>query len=81
MAETATIARLHSLAQVVERNYEGETARFKARIPPHLRSEFQHFIVETKNGKPNGHVNGKTKRARTTAKKISRKKAQGTQSR
>src|SRR4051794_28455137 len=66
--EAATIARLHSIAQVVERNYEGETARFKARIPPHLRAEFQHFIVEAKNGKANGYIKGKTKRARTAKK-------------
>jgi len=39
------IARLHELGQVVERNYEGETARFKARIPPHLHDEFAEFMV------------------------------------
>ncbi|HEY5911414.1 MAG TPA: GTPase HflX, partial [Verrucomicrobiae bacterium] len=39
------IARLHEVAQVVERRYEGETARFKARIPPHLRDEFEPFLV------------------------------------
>jgi GTPase len=54
--ETAVIARLHSQAQVVERNYEGETARFKARIPPHLRSEFEPFIVGELNGQPNGKL-------------------------
>jgi len=42
---TAVIARLHSAAQVVERSYDGETARFKARIPPHLHQEFAPFIV------------------------------------
>lgn len=39
------IARLHEVGQVVERDYEGETARFKARIPPHLREEFAPFFV------------------------------------
>ena len=39
----AVIARLHAVAQVVERDYSGETARFKARIPPHLRSEFADY--------------------------------------
>jgi GTP-binding protein HflX len=39
------IARLHSVAQVVERDYEGDAARFRARIPPHLRSEFAPFII------------------------------------
>jgi GTP-binding protein HflX len=45
----ALIARLHAVAQVVERNYEGETARFKARIPPHLRTEFASYIVPPVN--------------------------------
>ncbi|MGZ8920026.1 MAG: GTPase HflX [Limisphaerales bacterium] len=44
--ESNVIARLHAVAQVVERDYEGETARFKARIPPHLHGEFAPFIVE-----------------------------------
>ena len=48
---SGAIARLHSLAQVVERDYEGDTARFKARIPPHLLPEFQPFIVSNGNGK------------------------------
>jgi GTP-binding protein HflX len=38
------MARLHEVAQVIERNYKGKTARFKARIPPHLRREFEPFI-------------------------------------
>jgi len=42
---TAVMARLHSAAQVLERSYDGETARFKARIPPHILSEFAAFIV------------------------------------
>jgi len=42
---TDVIARLHEAGQVVERNYEGETARFKARIPPHLHDEFAPFVV------------------------------------
>jgi len=48
--ESAVIARLHAQAQVVERNYDGETARFKARIPPHLHREFSAFIVSEVNG-------------------------------
>ena len=47
----AAIARLHEVAQVVERDYTGETARFKARIPPDVRREFAAFIVL----EPNGH--------------------------
>jgi len=47
---SAVIARLHAVAQVVEREYEGVTARFKARIPPHLREEFAPYIVAEVNG-------------------------------
>ena len=39
------IARLHEVGQVVERNYNGKLAKFKARIPPHAREEFAAFIV------------------------------------
>ncbi|HEY3914645.1 MAG TPA: GTPase HflX [Verrucomicrobiae bacterium] len=42
--ESAVIARLHEVAQVTERNYEGEIARFRARIPPHFRREFEQYI-------------------------------------
>jgi GTPase len=42
---SAVIARLHAVGQVVERDYEGDRARFKARIPPHLHVEFEPFIV------------------------------------
>ena len=41
----SVIARLHEVGQVVERNYNGKTARFKARIPPHLHGEFAPFFV------------------------------------
>ena len=43
--QAGVIARLHEVAQVVERNYEGDTARFKARIPPHLHEEFAPFFI------------------------------------
>jgi GTPase len=42
---SGVIARLHEVGQVIERNYNGKTARFKARIPPHLHEEFAPFIV------------------------------------
>jgi GTP-binding protein HflX len=42
----AVIARLHAVGQVIERDYGGERARFKARIPPHLHEEFAPFIVQ-----------------------------------
>ena len=44
-SNSAVIARLHEVAQVVERDYTGESARFKARIPPHLLEEFAPFVV------------------------------------
>ena len=40
------IARLHEVGQVVERDYEGEAARFKARIPPHFHHEFEKFVIK-----------------------------------
>ena len=43
---SAVIARLHEVAQVVERDYAGVRARFKARIPPHFHSEFSRFIIQ-----------------------------------
>lgn len=41
----AVIARLHAVAQVVERDYEGPTVRIKARIPLHFHAEFAPYIV------------------------------------
>jgi GTP-binding protein HflX len=43
--ESGVIARLHEVGQVIERSYEGNAARFKARIPPHFHDEFAPFIV------------------------------------
>ena len=43
--QSAVIARLHAVGQVMKRRYNGETVSFKARIPPHLRAEFAPFIV------------------------------------
>jgi len=43
--ETGVIARLHEVGQVIERSYEGTTARFKARIPPYFHDEFAPFVV------------------------------------
>jgi GTPase len=44
-SEAAVIARLHAVGQVVERDYNGEKAWFKVRIPPHLHEEFAPFMV------------------------------------
>jgi len=43
--QSGVIARLFEVAQVVERDYTGQTARFKARIPPYYRDEFAPFMV------------------------------------
>ena len=43
--QSALIARLHKVGQVIERRYNGKMARFKARIPPHFHDEFAPFIV------------------------------------
>ena len=43
--QSGIIARLHEVGQVVERNYNGKTARFKVRLPPHLHEEFAPFVV------------------------------------
>jgi len=43
--ESAVIARLHEVGQVLERDYEGKDARFKARLSPHYRPEFAAYIV------------------------------------
>lgn len=43
---SAVIARLHAVGQVIERDYNGEKAWFKVRIPPHLHSEFAPFIIQ-----------------------------------
>ncbi len=43
--KTEVIARLHEVGHVVERDYTGETARFKARIPPHWHEEFAPYVL------------------------------------
>jgi len=40
------IARLHAVGQIVEQDYSGEQAWFRARIPPHARHEFTPFVVD-----------------------------------
>jgi GTP-binding protein HflX len=44
-SDSAVIARLHEVGEVIERNYAGERASFKARIPPHFRAEFASYVV------------------------------------
>jgi GTP-binding protein HflX len=47
---SAVIARLHTVAQVVERDYSGEVAQFKARVPPQFLKEFAAYTVPETNG-------------------------------
>jgi GTP-binding protein HflX len=49
---SSVIARLHAVGQVIERDYKGTCARFKARIPPHLHTEFAPFIVQEHQSQP-----------------------------
>ena len=44
---TAVMARLHAVGQVIERSYRGSKARFKVRIPPHYHDEFAPYIVRS----------------------------------
>jgi GTP-binding protein HflX len=53
-AAPSVVARLHEVAQVVERHYNGRMARFKARIPPHFRREFEAYIVADAAADGNG---------------------------
>jgi GTP-binding protein HflX len=43
---SAVMARLHALAQVLERDYDGPKTRIKARVPPFLLYEFEPYIVK-----------------------------------
>jgi GTP-binding protein HflX len=43
--QTAVIARLHRVGQVISRSYRGPAARFKVRIPPQHHDEFAPYIV------------------------------------
>jgi hypothetical protein len=43
--KAAVIARIHAVGQIVTSRYNGRTARFKVRIPPHLHAEFGPFVV------------------------------------
>jgi len=43
--QSAVIARLHKVGQVIERRYNGKTAKFKVRIPPQHHAEFAPYIL------------------------------------
>ena len=46
--QAAVIARIHAVGQIVQSRYSGKNARFKVRIPPHLREEFAPFVLAEK---------------------------------
>lgn len=43
--KTSLIARLHQVGHVLERDYSGRMARFRARIPRHCLFEFSPYVV------------------------------------
>ena len=45
-ADSAVMARLHEVGQVVESKFNGAKARFKVRIPPHLHAEFERYVTK-----------------------------------
>jgi 50S ribosomal subunit-associated GTPase HflX len=44
--DSAVMARLHEVGQVVESKFNGAKARFKVRIPPHLHGEFERYVIK-----------------------------------
>jgi len=44
-SKSNVIARLHEVGQVLERNYDGAEAVFKALIPPNHLAHFESFIT------------------------------------
>ena len=60
--DSAVVARLHALSQVVEQKFEGSSVRLKVHLPPYLRNDFAQWIVNGEKG--NGRANGRKSRAR-----------------
>jgi len=48
--ESATIARLHAVGQVLESRYTGRRAWFRAQVPPHAMHEFSRFVMTDASG-------------------------------
>ena len=54
--DSAVIARLHAVAQVVNANYEnGSVGKFFVRIPPWLESEFKKYMDENQEDRETVH--------------------------
>jgi GTPase len=50
----AAIARLHEVAEVIERNYDGPCVHLKARLAPYLLSEFEAYLIPEKTPQQDG---------------------------
>ena len=48
-SKSNVIARLHEIGQVLERNYDGKEAFFKALIPPNHMDYFSSYILNKNN--------------------------------
>jgi len=64
--DSAVVARLHALSQVVEQKFEGSNVRLKVHLPPYLRADFARWIVDGEKG--NGRVNGRKVRVLPAAR-------------
>ena len=51
-AQSAVIARLHQVGQIIESSYRGPKARFKVRLPPHHHDEFAPYIARDEQTPP-----------------------------
>jgi GTP-binding protein HflX len=43
--KTDVMSRLHEIGQVVDKDFEGDLANFKVRIPPSSRAEFEPYLI------------------------------------
>tara|TARA_Y100001934_G_scaffold160262_1_gene191321 strand:- start:4047 stop:5333 length:1287 start_codon:yes stop_codon:yes gene_type:complete len=43
--DSAVMARLHEVGQVLEKDYNGEKAYLKVQVPPHLVAEFEPYVL------------------------------------
>jgi GTPase len=63
--DSAVLARLHAVSQVVEEKFAGNDVTVKAHLPPYLRADFARWII--RDGKPNGRVSRANTRNRRKA--------------
>jgi GTP-binding protein HflX len=46
LSHSSIISRLYEVGQILEKEFDGQAARFKARIPPYLKYQFQVFMAK-----------------------------------